>query len=241
MFASFFTWDGWSALVAIGTLTLAGVTLAVAIVAVRGNQVARRGVAIGEAELQTSMLPVLEAVPAMPTAEREDSMKEVIDYTNVGFSHDERWTEPDWVDVLGERGAVYCSIPVQNVGQGIARISSVRPRALSVPDVIWTDGEPTRALIPAGQRARLQFRLSGVRDEIYAEVFYTDFSGEQPARTRLYVRRQQGEAGHSTYVVRGTAIYSGGDDEPFAVAGDARVTANQPSPPPTLALNQLLS
>ena len=61
---------GWDALVAIGTLGLAGVTVVLGVVALRGNKLAREGLKIASAELKASILPLLEAVPLQPDEKR---------------------------------------------------------------------------------------------------------------------------------------------------------------------------
>lgn len=133
------------------------------------------------------------------------------------------------MDVFGDVSGVYCSIPIQNHGHGVARLGPQKPHALSVPDVLWTAGDATRALIPAGEGARLNFRLNGVRDEIYAEVFYTDISGEQQASTRFYQLRETSGNGDARYPVRGTAMYRPSADDPIASVGHPSVAAQQPN------------
>jgi hypothetical protein len=225
---------GWDALVAIGTLALAGVTVAVGVVAVRANAVARRGLRIAQAEMQASTFPLIESVPLQYQAQRLASPSDLVDYGSL----DQGAPEPEWryrdvVDVNGQPGGVFLSVPIKNVGPGIARITSPQPRALSVPDAVWTEGVCTRALIPSGEYARLHFRLTGLRDEAYAEVFYSDNSGEgDVTRVRLYVRSQRDLDPQSTgYTVRGTAMYHGDDEFPFSIAGDPRVAERQPSLP----------
>ena len=92
--------------------------------------------------LQASMLPAppIEAVPLRTTEQRRNSPVDLLDYSNVGRSRSdaERWAWLDQVDVGGMPEGVFCSIPVQNTAHGIVR----------------TEGASTRALIPAGERAR---------------------------------------------------------------------------------------
>jgi hypothetical protein len=40
----------------------------------------------------------------------------------------------------------------------------------------------------------------------YAEIFYSDISGEQATRARFYLKREVDASGQSTYAVRGTAM-----------------------------------
>jgi hypothetical protein len=133
--------------------------------------------------------------------------------------------------LTGSRGGVLVSIPVQNAGNGVARVGDVR--GLSVPDVIWTDGEATRALIPTSESARLQFRLGGVREEVYAEVDYADMAGAQRSRLRLYLTRGATADRQSEYTVRGTAVFGLETGALLGYSGDSRVRRNQPAKPPT--------
>jgi hypothetical protein len=232
MVANLHPWTfGWDALVAIGTLSLAAVTVVLGIVAVLGNRTSREALAIAQQEQQASMFPLLESVPVEHGKHREETAPELIDYESLGARTTKAaWRYRDVVDVNGEAGGVFFSVPVRNVGPGIARISATR--ALSVPDVLWTDGVASRALVPPGEYARLNFRLSGIREEAYAEVFYSDNSGNQPARLRLYVKGERsGEHGEMGYFVRGAAIYQDDTDEPLGVVGDPRVTDPQPTSP----------
>lgn len=225
---------GWDALVAIGTLSLALVTLGVGIAAVCGNKTAREALEVAQAELQASLLPLLESVPLEYGPHREATAPELIDYTTLGAREPNEWRYRDVVDVRGEADGVFVSVPIRNVGPGMALITGVRPQALSVPDVTWTLGECTRPLIPAGQYARLNFRLSGLREEAYAEVFYADTSGNQHARLRLYIKgERESETAPMGYFVRGTALYTDDGDLAFAISGNERVAAKQPSPIPT--------
>jgi hypothetical protein len=215
------------------TLFLGIATLILGAVAAYGNHLTRRGLKVSQAELKASILPLLEAVPEVLGT---GGAFELIDFTNVGGDSLERQlTAPDRVRTIGA-DHVYCSIPIHNVGPGIARIGPAKPRALSVPDVKWTEGECTRPLIPAGESARLHFPLFGTRDEIYAEAFYRDMAGEQGTRIRLYLTREESTPnGDIVYSVAGTALYEEGSDSPYAISGDSRVARTQPSPRPATA------
>lgn len=231
---------GWDALVAIGTLALAVVTVAVGIIAVRANRVARRGVEIAAEDLKASMTPLLEPTATTSGAERrqlraggEYAPKDVFTYEDVGGPPEERTPLAHEVDVFSAAGAVYVSIPIRNVGHGIAKISArERPRALSVPDREWTDGTTTRGLVPPDMGARLNFRLAGVRYEIYAEVVYTDITGDQETRLRLYIKLTEDGSGKAMYEFRGTALYEGTGNIPSflrTVTGDRQVLEPQPA------------
>jgi hypothetical protein len=229
---------GWDALVAIGTLALAVVTVAVGTVALFANKVARDGLKISQAELQASTFPLIESVPLQFQAQRQASPPDLVDYSSLEDGAPEpEWRYRDVVDVNTQPGGVFLSVPIKNVGPGIARITSPQPRALSVPDVVWTDGVCTRALIPSGEYARLNFKFGGLRDEAYAEVFYSDNSGEADiTRVRLYIRSQRDLDPQETgYTVRGTAMYHSDDEIPFAIAGDPKVGHKQPSLAPSEA------
>jgi hypothetical protein len=220
---------GWDALVAIGTLTLALVTVGLGLAALLGNRTSRRALDVAQAELQAATLPLLEAVPAEGGRAR-DYPPELVDYRGLGAREPGQWRYRDEVDVRGESGGVFLSVPFRNVGTGIALIGGPRPQALSVPDLMWTVGECSRPLIPSGQYARLSFRLQGLREEAYAEVFYSDVSGNQTARLRLYLRGERDvPTGQMFWTVHGTALYTDGVAVPFAISGDSRVAEPQPS------------
>jgi hypothetical protein len=221
---------GWTALVAIGTLALAVVTSAVAVLALRALRLARRGLETAEEGLRASLLPVLEPVPPY-TGKHKKVTADRIDYTSLGGPAGDRWAWPYAVDVLALESGVFCSIPVRNVGPGVARIATdVAARALSVPDEWWSTGEPTRGLIPPGERTRVHFRLPGVRDELYVEVDYSDTSDAQRRRLRLYLARSVGADGDSVFHVLGAATYrlTAAGALLFAAAGDERVTRRAP-------------
>ncbi len=213
---------------AIGTLALALVTVALGVVAVWGNRTGRHALQVAQGELLASTLAILEAVP--PESSAMDSRPlDRVDYSSLGSREEPRWVPRDGVDVQSEPGAVMLSVPVRNVGPGVALISRQRPQALSPPDMMWTFGECSRPMIPSGQNARLRFKLSGLREEAYAEVFYSDVSGQQPARLRLYVRGAPDSwTGEWEYTVCGTALYFDEDAVPFAISGDERVAEQQP-------------
>jgi hypothetical protein len=221
---------GWTALVAIATLALAVVTSAVAVLALRALTLARRSLEAVEEGLRASLLPMLEPVPPY-TGKHKKITADRIDYTSLGGPTGDRWSWPYAVDVLALESGVFCSIPVRNVGPGVAKIATeVAARALSVPDEWWSTGEPTRGLVPPGERTRVQFRLPGVRDELYVEVDYADTSDGQRRRLRLYLMRSVGADGESAFHVLGSATYRLTSTGPilFAAAGDERVTRRSP-------------
>lgn len=231
---------GWAALAAIGTIGLALATFVLGLVAHHANRFAQRGVEIATAELQASMLPLLEPTWTISGEERRklragstSAPHDRFTYADVDGPDEERTPYAHEVDIYGNVSSVYCSIPIRNVGHGIARVSTrALPRALSVPDRAWTDGRATRGLIPPGMGARLNFRLSGVRQEIYAEVVYTDITGEQETRLRLYIKRIEDPETHdSAYEIRGSALYDGIGNIPASLhtmTGDRRVLDPQP-------------
>ena len=212
---------GWTALAAIGALALAAVVFVTAVVTSRGLARTRRSLSPVADALRASLLPVLEPVPPH-TGKHKRSSADRIDYTGLGGPADERWAWPYVVDILPLESGIFCSVPVRNIGPGVARLSTeVATRALSVPDDWWSTGEPTGGLVAPRARTRMQFRLPGVRDELYVEVDYSDLGGEQRRRLRLYLRR-----GDAAYEVRGAATYvlTPAGATLFAVAGDERVT-----------------
>ena len=224
----FAAWSfGWSALVAIGTLALAAVTSVLAVLVSRGLTLTRRTLEAVEESVQASLLPVLESVPSY-TGKHKKISADRIDYSALGGPAGERWAWPYAVDVFAVESGIFCSVPVRNVGPGIAQLSTeVAARALSPPDEWWSTGEPTRGLVPPGERTRVQFRLPGVRDELFVEVDYADTRGGQGRRLRLFLTRGAGAGGEVVYRVQGSATYRLTADGPTLVAatGDERVTA----------------
>jgi hypothetical protein len=183
-----------------------------------------------QSELQASIFPLLESVPLEHGGHRERTPPEPTDYSSLGSRTPSEWRYRDVVDVKGEPSGVFFSVPIRNVGQGFVLISGSRPQALSVPDVTWTLGESSRPMIPSAKYARINFRLNGLREDAYAEVFYSDVCGNQPGRLRIYIKGEADEStGQMGYFVKGTALYDDDGNVPLAISGDPRVADPQPS------------
>lgn len=177
MLAVFWTWAGWNALVAIGTLTLAAVTVALAtftLKAVRESREAiklqgrevkavedqttaiQRQATLTAAALEAGSRPVL--VSAIPKAlvrksrERVDPELEPLRYVDGRAGHVRR----DEVHFDKTDNNIYCSVPLKNVGAGVAfiqRVELVTTRTSSFP----LTGKVSHPVVPPDATTRTFF------------------------------------------------------------------------------------
>ena len=166
---SFFTWSGWSFFVALGTLTLAGVTAWLAresrrqidlsareVSAVERQteavhdqaEATKRQVALSTASLEASSRPVLVGVvaPHRMGHQPEDWNKETVLYSRDHVVQ----VRSDEVDFAETDEMVYCSVPLRNIGAGVAFLQEatlVTPTGYfgRVSNPIVAPGETTRA------------------------------------------------------------------------------------------------
>jgi hypothetical protein len=77
------------------------------------------------------------------------------------------------------------------------------------------DGRCSESRVDPARRVwAVLFRLFGLREEAFAEVFYSDASGNQEARVRFYIKGERdADSGKMGYFVKGTAMYL--DGEPY--------------------------
>lgn len=177
MLAVFWTWGGWNALVAIGTLALAGVTVGLAaftLKAVRESREAiklqarevkaveaqttaiKRQATLTAAAMEAGSRPVL--VSAIPKAlvrkarERLDPEQEILRYVDGEMGNVRR----DEVHFRTTPEMIYCSVPLRNVGAGVAfiqRIELVTTRTESFP----LTGKVSHPVVPPDATTRTFF------------------------------------------------------------------------------------
>jgi hypothetical protein len=205
--------------VAAGTLLLALATAALAVSTQREAQASLQEVEISRRALQAGARPLLVDAPRG------------VFYETHGIDIDERprdlgsvaasahvFSEQD-----GSVGYSELTVPVQNVGSGVALIERFTVRGFPI-EATWRH-VASQAVVPPGQLITL--RMSGEIDpgdatvldlelqsdhiEVELDVWYTDLAGEQQHHTRLLVEADRGRW-------RPTRIYlfEGGSEVPFA-------------------------
>ncbi len=125
--------------------------------------------------------------------------------------------ETDSVHVLAKEKYVFCSLPLRNVGPGVAVISGLGLREPS-----WS-GNASRMIVPPGEATRFSFSVPRDRPELsegigsmlggrfILEARYADAEGGQDTITRAFVVR--GEDG--SYRVRQVALLHPGNEQPI--------------------------
>jgi hypothetical protein len=208
-------------LVGAATFALAVATLFLVGVATWQAVLTRRAVGIARDELSASLRPVLIDVPLRHGVEPER-----IDFEDLGVPIGPEWsqeeTQPGTIFVSRAMGShdYLVSVPVRNVGPGVAVVSAPHPTCFQERDGAHTQGRISRKVIPTGEEARLTFRLTTDRrtDAFYAQIAYTDIAGEQMTRTQFYVRRP--ETPDAQHEVRGLALFLGHSDQPSVAYGE---------------------
>jgi hypothetical protein len=112
------------------------------------------------------------------------------------------------------------SVPLRNVGAGIAVVSTPHPSWFQDRTATRTQGRASQRLIPSGELARVMFRVTADpgAPRFYVEIAYTDIAGEQMSRTQLFVRLlETPDAGH---LVRGVALFVGHEERPSVAYGE---------------------
>jgi hypothetical protein len=127
------------------------------------------------------------------------------------------------VHVLATEDYVFCSLPLRNVGPGVAVI---RGLGLREPPC---SGNVSRMVVPRGEATRFSFSVPRDRPELQEgiesmlggrfilEARYTDADGGQDTITRAFVLRLKDDR----YRVRQVALLHPGDEQPFAMSGPA--------------------
>ena len=168
--------NGW---VAIGTLSLALVTVAVGVVSAIG-------VRATFAEVAGSLRPLLAEVPIGHPVGGGPAV--------TGIPGRGRNLPSAWEVVVETAPAMQVSVPFRNVGPGAAVIDSVEFVAdtnESAPASGWASAR----ILPPREAARANGGLTeGARDRLWVTVTYRDVRGKQPASTRLFLHRQEGDS-----------------------------------------------
>lgn len=192
----------WDAGVAIGTLALAVSTLRLAQETRQLSRYTRDEVVAAEAQaraaasqaetarlqLESASRPVLVDVRIDPSAGDE----------GVSYVGLHRAVNSSTVDVIATADYLHVSIPIRNVGVGIAFVDRARLRSY---DVEW-EGRASATVVPPGETARISFSIPH-RATRYAdfhaqieqsgalelEIDYSDASGRPQPQTRLAYAR----------------------------------------------------
>jgi hypothetical protein len=120
-------------------------------------------------------------------------------------------TDPASIEIRRQASVeTVCTVPMRNVGTGVAVLESVTAQVDN--DQTDRSGEAQARLIPPGEIVRLSFHVPiPPEDQFWVRAPYTDIANGQLTRTKLYVRREDGEG----WRVRGTALYRGEETTPF--------------------------
>jgi hypothetical protein len=198
--------DHWDAWVALGTLALAAATYYLARETRKLGQFTQREVAAAEEQaraavqevdiarraFESSTQPVIVDMPADPSALVEDVV-----YTDATTS-----VGATAVDVLDSEDHLFVSVPLRNVGPGIAVVESAR---LRTEDNEW-EGQPSVQFVAPWEHTRLRFSLRK-QETGYAEFYdvivrsgsitieatYSDLAGHvQPVTRVSYLRSDDG-------------------------------------------------
>jgi hypothetical protein len=168
--------------------------------------------------LEAGVRPILTDVPAGTPSP----------FPEVSFDNGPKETAGDasMVVVPGEMDAfAYCSIPLRNVGPGVAFVTSL---GLRFGEVGWS-GKASSTVVAARESTRFTFSIPKDRPEleqgladlragrIVLEVRYTDVRGAQDTITRAVAVRRPGES----FRVRQVFLFRAGEQEPFVSSGPA--------------------
>ena len=122
---------------------------------------------------------------------------------------------------VGDRRGL--SIPVRNVGPGVAVIANPLPMISEEwrDEASHTQGAVSRSVIPPGESGRLNFGLwenaaGALFNEAYVEVTYTDIGGQQRQRTIFFLRRDA----NYVFEIRGVAFFDGDGRHPSSGQGE---------------------
>jgi hypothetical protein len=213
-------WNEW---VALGTLSLANVTVVVAAIGVATAWFTRQlaeqtktlaeatqgALLVAQAELAAQVRPLIVDVPetldAGPMADYGDGV------TLPAYG------AQTFTDILGQ---AILSVPIRNVGPGLAFIAEKPLMSRDITGYKF-EGRSSRHALPPDEIARLSFRLSDAglmqMSNVYVEVSYTDVGGQQATRSVLFFRYHGAD---SEFRVAGVAIYEIGSDTPIVANGE---------------------
>jgi hypothetical protein len=175
-------------------------------VAAEGVAATRENVEIATRDLETAIRPVLADVP------RGEFIRDVM-----GLGQPVGWTEDlaaITIAVYPDRPGAHCSVPMRNVGTGVAVL--VETRAQMDADLSWHSGDVSVRLLPPGEIVRLSFQLPATpTDHLEVRACYTDIAGGQVTRTGL--RAEKGPNGELRVV--GVSLFHGDEAAPFVQSG----------------------
>lgn len=185
----------------------------------RAIEISRESLRVAQAELLGTLRPLLVAVPVgrflqteeIHYRERDVGVDHVGHVTDRGRIHSEQAADPRRQDrhVL--------SIPLRNVGPGVAVMYVPLPAYRRAHDTAWYQGRPTMGVVPSGEIVRLNFIVGTEDHAILVEAAYRDVAGEQFTKTSLWVTR---EPPGREWSVRGYALYANKQERPFLWSGE---------------------
>jgi hypothetical protein len=155
-------------------------------------------------------------------------------------------TDPTEIHLSEKDDSITCSIPLRNVGNGLALIQPSMCRFLGrIPGgppepVVLSQGNPTAAAVGSGEHTRIRFTiaktssqwtgltLEGIvgrdrhKGEFFVEVLYTDASGGQPTWARVHAAAALSLAARDPWRVSDIAYHHAAEGNllskaPFAV------------------------
>jgi hypothetical protein len=230
MTAIFWSWVGWDALVALGTISLAFVTY---LLGRNTRDVARETRQLGSEThkmMQASTKPLLADVPEGENPHPAEKI--FLSWSMEG---------PQFEVTLADRGSVVVdresepylgvSVPVRNVGVGAASVEQLRIGGLF--DAEWNPleetpfGRPSKVIVPPQEFLRLNFVLLGgflslgYSPGFYVEVTYRDVVDATQFRTRLDVR---GDRTGSSFHITKVLLYHGDESEPYVTSLERNIS-----------------
>ncbi len=199
---------------AAGTFWMALETRKLAAHSEREVEVAHQQLDVATDALRASIRPWLSELP--PTADRDDRLPYIME----------------------DSGEQKISIPLRNVGNGIALIEKGSVKLWPAERVkngiaTYQDGEAEAPIVPPGGDTSLDFKLrqrpadqswyelytasgANVQDnEFVVSVRYTDVNGGQPVQAKIHIRHGKVTLWHIAEI----EYYHSTDSIPFAVAG----------------------
>jgi hypothetical protein len=213
--------SGWEQWLALTTLLLA---IAAAFSAVFTWRLAKATSTLATSaaiELEGTVRPVLIDVPIEGPARDI-----VISFDSLGLAESANVIYEGaiaWRIATTRQGSHLFSVPVRNVGQGAAVVWKPEPSLKDANDPAAILGRASVGVIPVGEIGRMNFVVPSAVHTAWVEIAYTDITGQQPTRTRLFLRR---EPDHS-WEFLGIALYRDHDEEPIVAWGE---TWDDPQP-----------
>ncbi|MEX2646087.1 MAG: hypothetical protein WD249_07495 [Gaiellaceae bacterium] len=185
----------------------------------RSVEAAEAAVDIANRQRAAGLLPVVVDVPPGQTSESERFSFATLGVPDDPLSPFEAEPGEVYLNVEWAEFDHLLSVPVRNLGPGIAVLTTPHPSYFQERGGVHRQGKASRTVIPPGEFARLQFRVSHTDrlTAFYVEVAYTDVGGEQMHRTQLFIRRR---ADTEPRLPVGLAIFAGHAEEPTVAYGE---------------------